>query len=173
MKCDQVFAALATGKTLDRWRANLHLRACTKCEAESVRLLEITRILAAAPPLSRAHRVLWMASSLEPKPTNHPAALPRRWAIGLAVALLLASIAWLLPHDNRITSEKARLPPLDVMLTEDPPSERELLAIEMLAKVDRLEGALDDLRRRADLLDARREADALWSRYARIDPTAF
>ena len=52
------------------------------------------------------------------------------------------------------------------------PSERGKLASEMLAKVDRLDHELAELRREGDLLDVRKDADALW-RYAPRKPTTL
>ena len=43
----------------------------------------------------------------------------------------------------------------------------------MLAKVDRLDHELAELRREGDLLDVRKDADALWDRYAPRKPSTL
>ena len=53
------------------------------------------------------------------------------------------------------------------------PSELGKLASEMLVKVDQLDRELAELRREADLLDARKDADALWARYAPPAPSTL
>ena len=53
------------------------------------------------------------------------------------------------------------------------PSERGKLVDELLAKVDRLDRELTDLRREGDLLDVRKDTDALWERYSPRKPATL
>ena len=133
-----------------------------------VQLQEIARELADTPPLTAAQRALWTAASTEPT-ASRPL---RMWVYpaGLAAAaVLVAAIGLKLwgPQPG------GRVPPPIVVEgprqhtvpRPDPPIERNKLAVELLAKVDRLERELTELRREGDLLDVRKDSEALWARY--------
>jgi hypothetical protein len=173
MKCDRVLSSLATGGVIARWRARRHVARCRECAEAQIRLRQITRELAEAPPLTAAHRALWTAAGVEPLTSrSRPVWV---YHAGLAAAtLLLGAIGLKLwvpqlggGQDGSNVVQVAPEPPAPRPVQ---PSERSKLANEMLAKVDRLDRELAELRREADLLDIRRDADALWARYAPRKP---
>ncbi len=169
MKCDRVPSSLATGNVVARWRARRHVARCLRCAEAQTQLREITRVLAQAPPLTAAQRALWTAAG-----TEFAASRPRRmWAYraGLAAAaVLLAAIGLKIwgpqPGGGGARPQVVKVAPQPPVPFPARPSERGKLANEMLAKVDRLDHALAELRREGDLLDVRKDADALWDRYA-------
>jgi hypothetical protein len=169
MNCEKVLAALATGGLVARCRARRHVAGCRDCADAERRLREITRALACAPPLTAAQRALWAAASTE-------AAASRRWQawvypLGLAAAAVLFGVIALKLWVPQLGGGDDRLRITNVV--PEPPavspvqgSERGKLADEMLAKLDRLDRELTDLRRAGDLLDVRKDADALWEQYS-------
>jgi hypothetical protein len=176
MKCDQVLSSLATGNAITRWRVQRHLARCPRCTETQIQLQEITRELADAPPLTAAQRALWTAASTEPTAS-------RPWRVwvyraGLvATAVLLGAIGLKLwgpqPGGEGGPSNIVKnvlKPPAPVLFQQ---SERAKLANLMLAKVDRLDHELAELRREGDLLDVRKDADSLWERYAPRKPSTL
>jgi len=169
MKCDRVLSSLATGGVVARWQARRHVAGCLRCAEAQIQLGEIARELAEAPALTAAQRALWTAAGTEPT-----ASRPRRvWAYraGLAAAaVLLGAIGLKIwgpqPGGGGARPSIATIDPRPSAPSALQPSERGKLASEMLAKVDRLDHELAKLRREGDLLDVRKDADALWDRYA-------
>jgi hypothetical protein len=176
MKCDQVLSSLATGSAVARWRARRHVARCVRCAEAQIQLREITQALAEAPPLTAAQRANWTAASTEPT-----ASRPRRaWVYGaglMAATVLLGAIGLKLwgpqPVGGAVRLLIARMAPQPPAPSPVQPSEHGNLANEMLAKVDRLDHELAELRREGDLLDVRKDADALWNRYAHHKPSTF
>jgi hypothetical protein len=176
MKCDRVLSSLATGGAVTRWRARRHLAHCLRCAEAQIRLQEITRELAKAPPLTAAQRALWTAASTEPT-------APQPWRVwlycaGVAIAaVLLVAIGLRLwgpqPGGRGTRPSLVKVTPEPPAPSPVPPSERGKLADEMLAKVDRLDHELAELRREGDLIDVRKDADALWERYAPRKPSTL
>jgi hypothetical protein len=160
MRCDDVTRLLATGGALGRWRVRRHMVRCPRCAA----LRSILDDLATVPHLPDSHRALWARAADEA--TTVRLTRPRyvRPAlVGLAAAAVLL-IAIRLPW----VTAPPRPAPRDV------PVERGLeLAAATIRSLDTIKDSLDplarelaDLRRRADLLDARRDVDRLLARYA-------
>jgi hypothetical protein len=169
MKCENVLSSLASGGAFARWKARRHSARCPRCDRERRLLENITGELAAAPPLTAAQRALWTAAG-----TEAIASRPR-WAwvypAGLAAAtVLLGAIGLKLwsPQLGGVVDQPTvvRFVPEPPEKISTQPPEHAQLANEMLAKVDRLDHELTELRRQADLLDVRRDADALWAQYA-------
>ena len=82
MKCDRVLSSLATGGVVTRWRARRHIARCLECAEAQIRLREITRELAEAPPLTAAQRALWTAAGTRAHRRRGPGrcgAIARDW----------------------------------------------------------------------------------------------
>jgi hypothetical protein len=169
MKCEKVLSSLASGGAFARWKARRHAARCPQCAREHRLLADITGELASAPPLTAAQRALWTAASTEPVVSrNRPAWV---YPVGLAAAtVLLGAIGWKLwllrPVGGGHGLSVVQFAPESPETSPVQPPERARLVDEMLAKVDRLDHELAELRREADLLDVRKDADALWAQYA-------
>lgn len=165
MRCEEVMAALAAGRVIRRWRARRHAARCPRCTAARDELRQIARTLADDPPLTAAQRRIWVVAAGE----EIAAGPSRAWWLRPALAGALAAVVlgaiggwWTLrPVDLR------QGPPI---VADVKPSAVEA---ETVHDVEGLRGdvlalarELDDLRRRADLLDARKEVDALMARLA-------
>ncbi len=162
-RCEEVVAELATGGPISRWRARRHAAHCPRCAAAQDELRQLAEALADVPPLTAAQRRLWVATA----GGDATAGTSRSWWFRPALAGALAAVflgavwAWLAfrPVNHR--------PGPPAVADLDPPAVRE----ETLRDVEGLRGdvvalaqELDVLRRRADLLDARKEVDALMAR---------
>ena len=169
MKCEKVLSSLASGGAFARWKARRHAARCPQCTRENRLLADITGELASAPPLTSAQRALWTAASTEAVVSrNRPTWV---YPVGLAAATVLMGAIGLELWSPQLGGVADQ--PTVVQFVPEPPEkistqppERAQLANEMLAKVDRLDHELTELRRQADLLDVRRDADALWAQYA-------
>jgi hypothetical protein len=159
MRCDDVPRLLTTGGTLGRWRARRHAVRCPRCAA----FRSILDDLVTVPPLPDSHRALWAraAGEVETVRLARPRYV-RPALVGLAAAAVLLIAVWLAwrPTPPRSVPEIGADRPTDVASA----TIRELDAME--GSLDPLTQELDDLRRRADLLDARRDVDRLLARYA-------
>jgi hypothetical protein len=180
MKCDRVLSSMATGGVVARWRARRHVARCHKCALAQIQLREITRELAEAPPLTAAQRALWTAAGTEPTASRPWPVWVHRVGLAAAAVLLGAIVLKLWGpqlgggKDGSSVVQVAPQPlPLPPAPNPVPSSERGRLASEMLAKVDRLDHDLAELRREADLLDVRKDADTLWARYAPHKPSTL
>jgi hypothetical protein len=163
IRCEEIMAALATGGAIRRWRALRHAARCPRCAAARDDLKKVALVLANVPPLTAAQRRLWVAAA-----GNEITAEPSRtwWFRPVLAGALAASVIgaigiwW-------------TLRPVD--LRQRPPAVADLepaaVGQEAIRDVEGLRGGvlalaqeLDDLRRRADLLDARKEVDDLLAR---------
>jgi hypothetical protein len=157
MRCNQFLPALTTGGVIRRWRANRHAARCPRCGPIRVEIRQLETDLSAVPTLTSAQRALWTAVA-----DGHPAVgLPSFWrlsprlAAAAALVAMLAFLAW----------QQARPPVVRTApVTAPVMADRELDGLR--ANLDQLDHELANLRRQADLLDARREVDALAARFA-------
>jgi hypothetical protein len=159
--CEDIVAALATGGPLRRWRARRHAARCPRCAAVRDELERLAETLAEATPLTAAERRLWAAS-----PGDAIAAAPSRprrfrpaLAGILAAALLGAVAAWWVSRPNQQPRLAGVRPP---SVPGVAPRDVERLRGNVVALVHEL----DDLGRRADLLDARKDVEELLKRLA-------
>jgi hypothetical protein len=164
-RCGQVVAALATGGPIRRWRALWHAARCPRCAAARDELRQIVEALADVPPLTAAPRRLWGAAAADEfTPEPSPAWWLRPAMAGaLAATIFVAVGVWWASRPRDLP-----LGPPDIA-SVDPSAvqEKTLRDVESLrGDVVALARELDDLRRRADLLDARKEVDALMARLA-------
>jgi hypothetical protein len=170
MKCEKVLSSMASGGAFARWQARRHAARCPQCAREHRLLVDLAGELASAPPpLTAAQRALWTAAS-----TEAIASRPRRtwvYPVGLAAATVILGAIGLELWSLQLGGVADQ--PTVVQFVPEPsetssaqPPEHARLVDEMLAKVDRLDHELAELRREAELLDVRKDADALWAQYA-------
>jgi len=62
MKCDDVWPALETGNSWQRWRARRHLERCPSCSKAAIGLTQFKRQIAEPEQLSPELRTRWMAA---------------------------------------------------------------------------------------------------------------
>jgi hypothetical protein len=166
MRCDRAVTLLATGGVLGRWLARRHAAHCPSCATEASQLDRIARELSAVEPLSAAQRALWSSMSSEHRPTARHRPVP------LAAAAMAAVFAIAVVIGVMIV---ARRPPMPGPIIRDPgPSVAQSPEVPHQASPDAIR-ELDDLksrfqalsrdvaqlRRKAELLDERRDAEAL------------
>ncbi len=170
MRCDRAVTLLATGGVLGRWLARRHAAHCPSCTAVADRLERIARELSAVQPLSAAQRALWSSMSSESRPTARYRPVPRA-AVAMAAVLAIAVVIGV--------TIVARRPPRSGPAVRDPgPSVARSPELPRQASPDAIR-ELDDLksrfqalsrdvaglRRKAELLDERRDAEALSRRF--------
>jgi hypothetical protein len=176
MKCDRFLSSLVTGGPVARWRARRHVARCHRCAEVQIQLRNITRELADTPQLTAAQRALWTAAGTEPAiTTGRPAWIYGAALVAATVAVGAIGLMLRLPHagGQRDRPDFVNSAPPRSAPGSPQPSERGKLADEMLAKVELLERELTELRRAGELLDARKDADALWKRYNPRTPSSF
>jgi hypothetical protein len=176
MTCDRAVILLATGGPLGRWRARRHCSRCPNCAAEAARIGRIARALSVVEPLSAAQRALWSSASTDARPSPSPPARSRRaLLVGSAAAIalvLVAIVAWRpspgpgpRPGPPIVIAEPPAPPSPGVRSETSPETIRELGDLEVQLRA--LSRDLAQLRGRAELLDERKEAEALSRRFRR------
>jgi hypothetical protein len=164
-RCEKVVAAMATGGPFRRWRAMRHAARCPHCAAARDKLRQVALALADVPPLTDAQRRLWAAAAV----TEFTAEPARAWwlrpamAGAFATVILIAAGVWW-------ASRPWKLRPAPPGIASVPPP---TVNEETLPEVDVLRGdvvalarELDELLRRAELLEARKDVEALMARLA-------
>jgi hypothetical protein len=154
MRCDHVPPRLTSVNPVARWSARRHLAECPICGRDRA----IIEGLGDIPPLPARYRSLWLAAAV-PRPRTF------RRTLALVAAVLVGAITGLLAIP--LLAPRHDRPPIVTNNPESPViplAQRELDGLR--AALDPLDGELADLRRRADLLDARRDADRLLATYA-------
>jgi hypothetical protein len=156
MRCDQFLPALTSGGAIGRWRADRHAARCPRCTRSRAEIRRIEGELAAATALTAAERALWTSVA-----EDHPVpVIPLRWglnsrlAASAVIAAMLAFLSWPRGAGPVVRPHPAVAPVI---------ADRELDGLR--AGLEQLDRELADLRRRAELLDARRDLDALAARY--------
>ena len=170
MRCERAVTLLATGGILGRWRARRHAARCQGCAAEVDRLQRIARELSVVEPLSAAERALWTSASTEPRPSAAPPARYRPALLAGAAAAVVLIVA------IGVTLVIRRPPPMpirepSIVQSRDlpqRPSPAEIRELDGLrTRFQSLAQEVAQLRRRAELLDERRDAKALSDRFHR------
>jgi hypothetical protein len=164
-RCEEVVSAMATGGPIRRWRARRHVARCPRCAEARNELRQIAEALAEVPPLTVAQRRLWVAAAgdvITAEPSRVSWLRPALAGAFAAAVIAVVGVWWAF----RPVNHRPGLPPVTRV---SPPAARE----EAVGDVESLRGSvmalareLDDLRSRADLLDARKEVDALMARLA-------
>jgi hypothetical protein len=165
MRCDKVLSALASRGFFGRWRARRHAARCSRCAAVINEIGMIVEELAAVPPLTTADRQRWLRARDDVAPVSRSWPRLNRPALAAAVAaVLLVSVGiWLNSRSVYLETSPAVVTIVDAKVA----SASSLREVEEIrARVVALMGELDQLQREADLLDARRDADALELRFA-------
>lgn len=171
MRCDRAVMLLATGGPIGHWRARCHAARCARCAAEAARLGRIARELAAVEPLSAARRAVWTSMSTEPRPEFRPLQYrPALLAGAAAAAVLVIALG--------VAIMASRPPPVPGPPISDVgsplPQTGEVNRAATIRELDDLKSdfqslsqELTRLRRRAELLDERKAAEALSQRLDR------
>jgi hypothetical protein len=164
-RCEEVVSALATGGPFRRFRARRHIARCPRCAEARDELRQIAEALAEVPLLTAAQRRLWVAAAgdvITAEPSRVWWLRPALAGAFAAVVIAAVGVWWAF----RPVGHRPGLPPVTRVA---PPAARE----ETVGEVQSLRGSvvalaqeLDDLRSRADLLDARKDVDALMARLA-------
>jgi hypothetical protein len=165
MKCEKVIPALVAGGFLGRWRARRHAARCPRCATVINDLENLVGELSAVPALSPAERQLWLRAG------DQVPAVSRFWprlarpalAAAVVAAVVIPVGMWL---NSRPVHKKSRPAVVTVVDTKVTRAESLREVDEIRTGVVGLFRELDQLVREADLLDARRDADALELRFA-------
>ena len=167
MRCDRVPSALATGGVFLRLRARWHASRCPRCSEACSLLRRVAEDLSSAPPLTPAQRALWTSAAVDGRP------VPVRWPIRTALAAVAASAALAVAIVAIRTPPRPAPPALPPLVADARPRVVPVAAPSGLdglrADVESLGRELALLRRQAALLDERRDVEALWRRYPRLD----
>ena len=176
MRCERAVTLLATGGVLGRWLARRHAARCPSCAAEAARLRRIARELSVVEPLvGRAARPVDIrrAASLDRRPPGRPGIAASVLA-GPTAAVLLAVV---IVRDDRGAGRRragtadAGPPSRRSPGSPTSPGRRRRPTIRELddlkSKFQALARDVAQLRRRAELLDERRDAEALSRRFNR------
>jgi hypothetical protein len=165
MRCDDVLAALATRGLFGRWRARWHVARCPRCATAIDDFERLVGELSAAPALTTAERQLWLRACDDVPLARSvwPRSLRPAFAGAVAALLLLTGGIWL-----KSRSAHVKIPPTVVVVVDTEVAKALSLreVEEIRAGVVALGRELDQLQREADMLDARRDADALELQFA-------
>jgi hypothetical protein len=166
MTCDQFLASLVAGGPLRRRRARRHAARCARCAEIQAQVQSIARELSEVAPLTAAQRALWTAASAaKPEGSQGPARGRPAWlAVAAAAVVIFIAIA-LRSTWNHTVQQATPLPIVKTPRSAKPGTGSELFTA-MRADLDRFDRELTALRRQADLIDVRKDAEALWARYA-------
>jgi hypothetical protein len=161
MTCNQARGLMLLNQTSEESR--LHVNGCESCRqfADQIRL--IADSLSTTTPLNESQKALWMAATRDDSPSL---SLPSRrvpWRIAavllVGMGLALASWRFLGPRPHR--PEVHRTEPNLATRAFRADAGQKLTALD--AQLDAMERELAELERQADLLQERREAEALWA----------
>ncbi len=166
MNCQDALDALATGGPLRRWLAARHLAGCPGCAKRADDFRRIVEALADVPPLTEAQRQSWMKAADAEAENVIPirASTARRLAVAASILGLLALGGWL-------ATRPAVPSPMIVVQTIDPILVKQVTLRDLdglQAGASSLSKDLDDLLREVDLLDARRDVEALQLQFASL-----
>jgi hypothetical protein len=170
MNCDRFLPFLTTGGPFRRWRATRHAARCPQCAEAQARIQKVTAELATAPPLTAAQRALWTSASVtdEGSASVRPRASTLWIYVGASVvaAILVGVVAArsLWPRSDRRIRQPDIIAPSPSL---NPQRNDSQILTALRADLDDLERDLADLRRQVDLIEIRKDADALWAQYGR------
>ena len=162
MHCKEVAAALATGGAIRRWRAAAARRPLPAAALTREELRQVAAALADVPPLTAASTALGRGRrGRGPGRADAAMAVPAGpgWGAGRGGHGRNCRLVALCPVDLR------QGPPVVADVDASAVKQEALRDVEGLrGSVVGLAQELDDLRRRAELLDARKDVDALIAR---------
>jgi hypothetical protein len=159
MKCDQALARLATGGPLGRWRASRHVAHCPDCAGQAESLRRIVDVLSDVPPLTELDRQSWIKAAEADFPiTARPRRINARRLAIAATALVIFPLGYWLT--KRLVGPRNQ--PGVVVVDPSIVKQATLRDLDTLqAGASTLSRELDDLLKEVDLLDARRDVEAL------------
>jgi hypothetical protein len=166
MKCNQALDALATGGFVQRWLAARHLARCPNCSEQAQALGQIVDALSDVPPLTESERRSWMKAAEVESAIPVGPRIPIFDRVAIAASLLLACVfLWSI---RTYQSDRPR-PPIVVAIDPVVIKQATLRDLDTLqGKTSTLSRDLDDLLREVDLLDARRDVEALQLQFASL-----
>lgn len=162
-RCEDIVAAFATGGPYRRWRARRHALRCPQC-ASTIRELRLTaELLADFAPLTAAQRQRWVAAAEDECATAPVWAWWFRPALTAALASVVVGAAGLWWAFRPRHQQQG--PPAIVHVEPSVPKHETARDVEDLRRrVVDLAHELDELRERAELLDARKDVADLMAR---------
>jgi hypothetical protein len=165
MTCDKVLSALAAGGLFGRWRARRHAARCPRCATVINELENMVGELSAVPALTPAERQLWLRACDDvPLVSRYWPRLTRPALAAAVVAAVVIPVGmWLNSRPMQIKSRPAVITVVDTKFTR---AESLRVVDEIQTGVVGLIRELDQLQSAADLLDARRDVEALELRFA-------
>ncbi len=174
MNCERAMELLATGSALGRLRARRHAARCPRCGADALRLTRLAEALAAVEPLTAAQRSLWTSASTEPRPYKAREFWPRRVRLAASAAVCIVGIAIAFTALRPTPVKPPIKSPVPQIATEEKPQRQS--SPEMIHELDSLTSDLQalsrelaQLSRSAELLDERRDAEALARRFVAMN----
>ncbi len=168
MKCDRAVKLFVTGGFLGRWRARRHGVRCPTCSAEFSRIGWIARELSAVEPLSAAERALWSSWSVEPRARLRSRSMLARLTVLAMVGAILIGVTLVARRRLQVTDPSANLASTPVVTVADHlgwPAGATTALDGLGADLQALSLDLAQLRRQAELLDERRDAETLARRF--------
>ena len=166
MKCDRAIEVLATGTAVGRWMARRHAERCSRCAAEAARIARLAHVLAAVEPITPAQRALWTSASTEPRRGEGRTPWSRRIRLAATAAVfVLCAVLTFVAFRPSPLKTPIHSP---VALTVNAGKAAGPVSPELDQELDSLSSGLHalaqelvQLSRRAELLDERRDAEAL------------
>jgi hypothetical protein len=166
MNCEHAIELLATGTAVGRSMARRHAVRCPSCAAEAAGMARLAHALAAVEPITPAQRALWTSASTEPRggEARMPWSRRVRLAATGAVFVLCAVLTFVTFRPS------PRKPPIDppITVTVNTGNDRRQISPELDLELNSLTSGLRalsqelvQLRRHAELLDERRDAESL------------
>ncbi len=168
MKCDRAVKLFATSGVLGRWRAGRHGVRCPACRAEFARIGRIARELSAVKPLSAAERALWSSWSTEPRTHQRARSMLTRLIVLAAAGAILIGVTLVVRRRLQVTDPTANLASTPIVTVPDHlgwPAGATTALDGFGADLQALSLDLAQLRRQAELLDERRDAEILARRF--------
>jgi hypothetical protein len=165
MKCDDMLIFLETGNLRQRMQARRHAAQCPGCAADLAAWADVRMKLAAPDPLSPRERQLWAraASDIAPARSWHWVALPIGAALAVAACIVLLISHLPAPRSPRIAIPQPKVASSITIRVIDPAIELSRLD----ADARQLDTRIEQLRQRAQRIEARREVALTVERFSR------
>ena len=170
MRCDRALSSLATGGPFHRWQAQRHAARCLYVRANSracTHFKELSGVRRAFDihsavfvGINRYHATLL-------NPDRHGAS-PRARCGNFDGVVMLIGLAILVLRPSPPPTERLSVPVVNAPIARRQVSPDVIQDLDILkSKFQALSQELAQLRRRAELLDERRDAESLWRRFER------
>ena len=174
MKCEDFVPLLTTGRWWQRLWARRHARHCYRCTADAHALAAIQRELGRAEPIPERLRSAWHQAAVAHRPLPAPAWTGWRiTGVGLAATALILIVAGVLLRKSTVVPPAFGPNSIEIVGTADqaPPSPTRAIDAthefaQLLGDVDGLRSEIQRLSRKAELLEARRQAALMLVTYS-------